>query len=243
MAGDHTRRALWVLVGAVSFLLLIACLNMANLLLARGTARQREIAVRIALGAGRARLIRFVMMESLLLSVFGTLLGLALAYGTLRGLQALEVRGIPRLADAGLNPWVLGFSVLIAILTGVLSGIAPALQTPANDTANTMRDADHQTGSREQGRLQALLVTAEVAVSFVLLVGAGLLIRSFTELTNVNLGFQTDKPAYFLRKHAPVVSPERSRQAVCGPLSPASFRRSAGGGGRRHQQPAHRGSG
>jgi putative ABC transport system permease protein len=192
VAGDNTRRALWVLVGAVSFLLLIACLNMANLLLARGTARQREIAVRIALGAGRARLIRFVMMESLLLSVFGTLLGLALAYGTLRCLQALQVQGIPRLADAGLNPWVLGFSVLIAVLTGVLSGIAPALKTPANDTANTIRDADHQTGSREQGRLQALLVTAEVAVSFLLLVGAGLLVRSFTELMNVNLGFQTD---------------------------------------------------
>ena len=197
VAGDNTRRALWVLVGAVSFLLLIACLNMANLLLARGTARQREIAVRIALGAGRARLIRFVMMESLLLSIFGTLLGLALAYAALRGLQALEVQGIPRLADAGLNPWVLGFSVLIAILTGVLSGIAPALQTPAKDTANTMRDADHQTGSREQGRLQGLLVTAEVAVSFLLLVGAGLLIRSFTELMNVNLGFQTDNRLVF----------------------------------------------
>jgi putative ABC transport system permease protein len=192
IAGDKARRALWVLLGAVSFLLLIACLNMANLLLARGTARQREIAVRIALGAGRARLIRFVMMESLLLSIFGTLLGLALAYSTLRVLQAMQVQGIPRLADAGLNPWVLGVFVWIAILTGVLSGIAPALQTPANSTANAMRDADHQTGSREQGRLRALLVTAEVAISFLLLVGAGLLIRSFTELMNVNLGFQTE---------------------------------------------------
>jgi predicted permease len=192
IAGDNARRALWVLLGAVSFLLLIACLNMANLLLARGTARQREIAVRAALGAGRTRLIRFVMMESLLLSIFGTLLGLALAYGTLRGLQAMQVQGIPRLPDARLNSWVLGFSVLIAILTGVLSGIAPALQTPASGTANAMRDADHQTGSREQGRLRALLVTAEVSISFLLLVGAGLLIRSFTELMNVNLGFQTE---------------------------------------------------
>jgi putative ABC transport system permease protein len=192
IAGDNARRALWVLLGAVSFLLLIACLNMANLLLARGTARQREIAVRAALGAGRTRLIRFVMMESLLLSIFGTLLGLALAYGTLRGLQAMQVQGIPRLPDARLNPWVLGFSVLIAILTGVLSGLAPALQTPASGTANAMRDGDHQTGSREQGRLRALLVTTEVAISFLLLVGAGLLIRSFTELMNVNLGFQTE---------------------------------------------------
>ena len=128
VSSDNARRALWVLLGAVSFLLLIACLNMANLLLARGTARQREIAVRIALGAGRGRLIRFVMMEALLLSIFGTLLGLALARGTLRGLQAMEIKGIPRLAEAGLNPWVLGAAILIALLTGLLSGLAPALQ-------------------------------------------------------------------------------------------------------------------
>ncbi|MBV8891240.1 MAG: ABC transporter permease, partial [Acidobacteria bacterium] len=121
IAGNDARRALWVLVGAVSFLVFIACLNMANLLLARGTARQREIAVRVALGAGRARLIRFVMMESLLLSLFGTLLGLVLADIALRGLQAIAVQGIPRLDEASLNPSVLGFSVSIAILTGVLS--------------------------------------------------------------------------------------------------------------------------
>ena len=196
-AGDKERRALWVLVGAVGFLLLIACLNIANLLLARGTARQREIAVRVALGAGRARLIRFVMMESLLLSLFGALLGLVLAFGTLRGLQAIEVHGIPRLADATLNPWVLGFAVIIAIVTGVLSGLAPALQTPTTGTANAMRDADHQTGSREQGRLRALLVTAEVAISFLLLIGAGLLIRSFTELMNADRGFQTESRLVF----------------------------------------------
>jgi putative ABC transport system permease protein len=197
VASDNARRALWVLLAAVSFLLLIACLNIANLLLARGTTRQREIAVRIALGAGRIRLIRFIMMESLLLSIFGTLLGLALAYGTLRGLQAMEVQGIPRLAAAGINPWVLGFSILIAILTGILSGLAPSLQTPASSAANAMRAGDHQTGSRRQGRLQALLVTAEVAISFLLLVGAGLLIRSFTELMHVNRGFQTESRLIF----------------------------------------------
>lgn len=197
MAGDDTRRALWVLAGAVSFLLLIACLNIANLLLARGTARQREIAVRIALGAGRARLIRFVMMESLLLSLLGTLLGLALAFGSIRGLQTMNIEGIPRLADAGLNPWVLGFSVLIALVTGVVAGIAPALQTPSSGTATVMRGADHQTGSREQGRLRSLLVTAEVAISFVLLVGAGLLIRSFAELVNAERGFQTENRLVF----------------------------------------------
>ena len=197
IAGGNTRRALWVLAGAVSFLLLIACLNIANLLLARGTARQREIAVRIALGAGRARLIRFVMMESLLLSLFGTLLGLALAFGSIRGLQTMHIQGIPRLADAGLNPWVLGFSVLIAFVTGVFAGIAPAMQTPSSGAASAMRGADHQTGSREQGRLRALLVTAEVAISFLLLVGAGLLIRSFAELVNADRGFQTENRLVF----------------------------------------------
>jgi putative ABC transport system permease protein len=191
VAGDTAKRALWVLLGAVTFLLLIACLNMANLLLARGTSRQREIAVRTALGAGRARLVRFVMMESILLSGFGATLGLALAYFAVRAIQSLEIAGIPRLADAGLNPWVLTFAALIAMLTGVLSGLAPALQAPASGIAAALRDTDRQTGSRGQGRLRSVLVTGEVALSFLLLVGAGLLIRSFTELMNVSSGFQT----------------------------------------------------
>lgn len=197
VATDNTRRALWVLFGAVTILLLIACLNIANLLLARGTARQREIAVRMALGAGRARLVRFVMMESLLLSGCGAGLGLALAYAALRVVQAAEIRGIPRLADAGLNPWVLGFAALIAGLTGLLSGLAPALQAPAGHIAAALRDGDRQTGSRGQGRLRAALVTGEVALSFLLLVGAGLLIRSFTQLTNVNRGFHTENRLLF----------------------------------------------
>ena len=174
VSSDNARRALWVLLGAVSFLLLIACLNMANLLLARGTAREREIAVRIALGAGRGRLIRFVLLESLLLSVFGALLGLALAAGVLRALHAMEIQGIPRLVAAGLNPWVLGFAALIAIVTGLLSGLVPALQTPACGTANAIRDSDHQTGSRAQGRLRSLLVTAAFSGPALLLATTGI---------------------------------------------------------------------
>jgi len=197
VASDATRRALWVLLGAVAFLLLIACVNIANLLLARGMARKREIAVRTALGAGRARLVRFVMMESLLLSGFGCALGLALAYGALRAIQALEVRGVPRLADASLNPWVLGFAVLIAVATGVMSGLAPAWQAPVDRIASALRDGDRQTGSRGQGRLRAALVTAEVALSFLLLAGAGLLIRSFSQLMSVDRGFQTENRLVF----------------------------------------------
>jgi len=197
VAADSTRRALWVLLGAVTFLLLIACLNMANLLLARGTARQREIAVRTALGAGRARLMRFVMMESLLLSGFGAALGIALAWVVLNAIRVSSVSVVPRLADADLNPWVLGFAVVIAIVTGLLSGMAPALQTRVSGIVSALRDGDRQTGSRGQGRVRAVLVTGEVALSFLLLTGAGLLIRSFTELMKVNRGFQTENRLVF----------------------------------------------
>jgi putative ABC transport system permease protein len=197
VANDTTRRALWVLLGAVTFLLLIGCLNIANLLLARGTARQREIAVRMALGASRSRLVRFVMMESLLLNGFGGLAGLALAYAALHTIQSFEIPDIPRLADAGLNPWVLSFAALIALLTGVLSGVAPALQTPAAGIAAALRDGDRQTSSPGQGRLRAVLVTCEVALSFLLLIGAGLLIRSFTHLMSVDRGFHTENRLLF----------------------------------------------
>jgi putative ABC transport system permease protein len=196
-ASNDTRRALWVLLGAVTFLLLIGCMNVANLLLARGTARQREIAVRVILGASRARLARFVITEALLLSGLGVTLGVALAYAALHVMQTLEISGIPRLADANLNLWVLGFAAIIAALTGLLSGLAPALQGWGSGVAAALRESDRQKGSRGQGRLRAALVTCEVALSFLLLVGAGLLIRSFTQLMRVNHGFQTENRLVF----------------------------------------------
>ena len=196
-ASNDTRRALWVLLGAVTFLLLIGCMNIANLLLARGIARQREIAMRIVLGADRVRLVQFVLMEALLLSGFGIALGLTLAYTALRVMQTLEISGIPRLADASLNLWVLGFATTTAVLTGLLSGLAPTLQALSSGVAAPLRDSDRQKGSRGQARLRAALVTAEVALSFLLLVGAGLLIRSFTQLMHVNHGFQTENRLVF----------------------------------------------
>lgn len=197
VATDNTRLALWVLLGAVTLLLLIACLNVANLLLARGTARQRELAVRAALGAGRARLARFVVLESLVLSTAGAAFGIGLAYFSLRLLQTLEIRGFPRLEEASLNPWVLGFAVGVAVLSGVLAGMAPAFHSPKSSVTGALRDGDHQTGSRGAGRLRAALVTGEVALSFFLLVGAGLLIRSFDQLLNVNEGFETENRLMF----------------------------------------------
>ncbi|HLH20245.1 MAG TPA: ABC transporter permease [Bryobacteraceae bacterium] len=197
IAGNTTRRALCVLLGAVVFFLLIACLNIANLLLSRGMARQREIAVRTALGAGRAQLVRLVMMESFLLSGCGAVLGILLAYAVVHTVRTLEVLHIPRLADASLNPWVLSFAALVAVLTGLLSGLAPALQTPSTSLATALREGDRQTGTRRHGRLRAVLVTLEVALSFLLLVGAGLLMRSFSQLMTVNHGFQTENRLLF----------------------------------------------
>ena len=190
VAEEATRRALWVLLGAVTFLMLIGSLNVANLLLARGTARRREIAVRTALGAGRGRLARFVIMESLLLSACGAVLGLVVAYAAVQGMKALEISSIPRLADASLNGWVLCFAAAIALLTGMLAGVAPALQTPVSGIVTALREGDRQTGGAGS-RLRSGLVAAEVALSFWLLVGAGLLIQSFTQLMSVDRGFQT----------------------------------------------------
>ena len=197
IADDSTRRALWVLLGAVTFLMLIASLNIANLLLARGTARRREIAVRTALGAGRARLVRFVMMESLILSGLGAAMGLAIAYAAVETMKHLDISGIPRLADAGLNHWVLAFAGMLALFTGLLAGIAPALQAPASRVAAALREGDRQTGGGAGARLRTALVTGEVALSFLLLVGAGLMIRSFNYLMTVDRGFQTEKRLLF----------------------------------------------
>ncbi len=197
LASDSSRRALWILLGAVGFLLLIACLNLANLLLARGLARQREMAVRSALGAGRGRLVRFVLMESLLLSAFGAALGVGLAFVSLRAIQSFDVLGIPRLANASLNFWVLAFAAGTTVLTALVSGLAPAWQAPLAGIAAALRQGDRQTGARGQARLRAALVTGEVALSFLLLVGAGLLIRSLTELVRVDPGFQTENRLLF----------------------------------------------
>ena len=196
VASLGTRRTLWILLTAVGLLLLIACLNIANLLLGRGLSRRREIAVRTALGAGRARLVRFVMMESVLLSVFGGIAGLALATIALPLIRALEIRGISNLAEADLNPWVLGFSGAIVILTGLLSGLVPALQAPVG-VALALREGDRHTGTRGHGRLRAILVAGEVALSFLLLVGAGLLIRSLDQLMSVPTGFRVENRLLF----------------------------------------------
>lgn len=198
VADDNLRLALLVLFAAVGCLLLIACVNLANLLTARATARHREIALRAALGAGRTRIVRQVITESLLLGFLGSALGLLLAFGAVRLISVFEPGGIPRIGEIGLNGWVLGFTLLVGLLAGVLSGLIPALQIPYARAAVALREGERgSTGSRPAKRLRNVLVATEVALSLVLLIGAGLLVRSFNELMRIDRGFDAENRLVF----------------------------------------------
>src|SRR5215831_4586057 len=193
LAGSDLRTKLWVLMSSVGFLLVIACVNLANLLLAKATGRTREIAVRVALGATRLRIIRMVLAESLVLGLSGAVLGMFLAQLAIAAIKLANPADIPRIDELGVNPWVLGFALITAVVTGLLSGLAPAFQAPYKNIVSGLREGERsQTGSRGQRRLRAALVTAEVALSLMLLVGAGLLIRSFDRLLQVDRGFQSE---------------------------------------------------
>jgi predicted permease len=193
IASETLRRALWVLLGAVGFLLLIACVNLANLLIAKGTARQRESAVRTALGASNRRLARQMLTESLLLGLVGAGLGLLLAVWSIDLVRSFNPAGLPRLEHVGVNVSVLGFTIVVGVLAGMMSGLIPAFQAPRVNIVTALREGDRGVaGSRGQKRLRSALVAAEVALSLMLLVGAGLLIRSFIELQSVERGFRSE---------------------------------------------------
>ena len=190
LTGD-VRPALMVLAGAVAFVLLIACANIANLLLARATARPRELAVRAALGAGRSRLVRQLLAESLVLSVVGGLCGLLLAWwslGLLRSVVAARL-SVPRLETVGIDAWVLTFTLAASLLSGMLFGVVPALMGSGTRLTHALKEGG-RTGSAARGRrARAVFVIVEVALALVLLVAAGLLLRSFRHLLDVNPGF------------------------------------------------------
>jgi predicted permease len=192
MVGD-VRRPLFVLLGAVGFVLLVACANVANLLLARGSARHGELSVRAALGAGRARLIRQLITESILLGLIGGALGLALAYWCTSALIAARPADLPRIDDIHLNGTVVAFTFAAALITSFIFGLVPALQATNEHLLRGLQESGRSSGGgRRTHRVRATLVIAEMALAVILLTGAGLLIRSFLALTSVDPGF---KPA------------------------------------------------
>jgi predicted permease len=191
---DHvkgrTRLALWVLAGAVGMVMLIVCANLSNLLLARMASRQKEIAIRSALGAGRRRLVAQMLTEGIVLSSGGALLGIALAITGTRLLAGLDAVSIPLLATVRVDPTTLGFTLAMAVLTGIVFGLAPALHARGAALHDALKDATRgSTEGRQRARVRHALVVSEVAFACVLLVGAGLLIRSLIQVLDVDMGF------------------------------------------------------
>jgi putative ABC transport system permease protein len=189
---QNVHAALWVLIGAVGVVLLIACANVANLLLVRASGRRREMAVCIALGARRADIIRQLLTESITVAVVGGVLGLALAWVAVPLLVRLAGSSLPRSNNVSIDPWVLGFTVLVAFGAGVLFGLAPARHAWSIDLRETLSDANRGGSVRAVLRTRAALVVSEIALAMLLLVGAGLLFKSFARLSQVSPGFSTD---------------------------------------------------
>jgi putative ABC transport system permease protein len=190
----NTRPLLWVMLGAVGLVLLIACANVANLLLVRATGRRREIAIRAAIGAGRGRVVRQLLTESLLLSLAGGALGVALGYAGIRALLAINTAGLPRLGENGVAlsiDWrLLTFALGISLATGIVFGLFPTLQGSRADLNTVLKDSSGRSGTGlKQNKARAALVVSEVGLSVVLLVGAALLIRTFVALYAVDPGF------------------------------------------------------
>ena len=195
--GD-VRSVLLILLGAVGLVLLIACANVTNLLLARGEGRTQELVVRAALGANRAQLIRQLLTESLLLGIVGAALGVMLAFWCRDALVTLLPQGFPRVENIGIDGRVLAFTLAIAVGTGLASGLAPALRATRPCLSASLKHGRFTTSLSTRHRLCRLMVVSEVALSLILLVGAGLLLRSLIRLTNVDLGFQPERLTTFL---------------------------------------------
>ena len=192
VVGTQLRQSLYVLLAAVGMVLLIGCANLANLSLARGTSREREVAIRASLGAGRWRLVRQFLTENVLLSIGGGVLGLGLGFALKKGLELLiPPFSLPREADVAIDARVLLFTLAVAVLTGVIFGLAPALQATRPNLAGGMKEGGRGASSGGRHKVRGALVVTEVALAFVLLTGAGLLIRSFFKMQQVDTGFDS----------------------------------------------------
>jgi predicted permease len=211
----NTRTMLLVLSAAVAFVLLIACANVANLLLVRATARKREIALRAAIGAGRGRIVRQLLTESVMLSVAGGVIGLVLGIVAIRALLSVNTAGLPRIGDqgalVGLDWRVLLFTAVVAIGTGILFGLIPALQSSRTDLSTTLKDSTGRSGATlRHNKARSTLVVAEVALALVLLVGSALLIRTLVNLRNVEPGYD---PANVLTMRMSLTGPRYEQTA------------------------------
>ena len=195
---SSARQTLLVLLGAVAFVLLIACANVANMLLTRGSLREREIAIRATLGAGRKRLAQQLLTEVLVLALLGGALGLALAGWGVNTLVAINPGDIPRLNDIGVDGHMLGATITISLLTAILFGIMPALRSSKPNLSNALKDGSRSLfGSLRGNRLRSVLVVGEVALALVLLIGGGLMMNSFSRLLNIDPGFDRENVLAF----------------------------------------------
>ncbi|MCI0433329.1 MAG: FtsX-like permease family protein, partial [Gemmatimonadetes bacterium] len=194
---NHARPALLALLGAVGFVLLIACANIANLLLVRASGRGREIAVRAAIGSGRGRIVAQMLTESFVLAIGGALLGVLLAWQGIQVIKALSPGNLPRIEAVAIDSRALLFAAGVTMLAALLFGLAPALRAVAGNLADRLRDRGSDTGGVRGNKLRTALVVSEVTLSVVLLIGAGLMVRSFAQIQKVNPGFDATNVVTF----------------------------------------------
>jgi putative ABC transport system permease protein len=194
---EHARPALLALLGAVAFVLLIACANIANLMLVRASERGREIAVRAAIGSGRGRIVAQMLTESLVLAAAGTVLGLLLAWQGIRVIKALSPANLPRIESVSLDAGTFAFATAVTVVAALLFGLAPALRAVRGNLADGLRDRGTDTGGAKGNKLRTVLVVSEVTLSLVLLIGAGLMVRSFAAIQKVNPGFDPKNAVTF----------------------------------------------
>src|SRR5258706_1300971 len=204
----EVRPALLALMGAVIFLLLIACANVANLLLVRASLRERELAVRAALGGSRWRLVRQMLAESLLLAGIGTIAGLGLAKLGIHQLIVMSPANLPRVGSIAIDPKVLAFAALVGLIAAAIFGVAPALRASRPDVIDVLRSSGRTAGLSGGRRLRNAVVVVEVALSFVLLIGSGLMFRSFLALQHIDPGYDPSLLLTFAVSGGPAPTPE-----------------------------------